>query len=186
MPKVTIESDGKFASWLSSMRDLARTEAAIGLLSSKASAAHGDGVTNVDVGTWMEFGTTGPDGKVHVPSRPFLRSTLETRKESILKFASKRIRRALRGKSPPEIVFAEIGAYVVGQVQKRIASNTPPFEPLAESTLKARADRNKATAKALKEGEKAKRKNGKPLGSPKPLIDSGQLRSAISYEVRKR
>lgn len=161
MATVTVSNDGRFAQWLSAVREIGRSEVAIGLLSAKAAASHGDGVTNVDVGTWMEFGTLTPDGRVHVPARPFLRSTLDTRKPKILQFAATRIRRSLQGKATPATALGEIGAFVVGQVQTRIASNDPPFTALADSTTERK-------------------------GSTKPLIDSGQLRSSITYEVRPR
>lgn len=54
--------------------------------------------------------------------------------------------------------FEQLGNLYVAQVQKRIADGIPP--PLADMTVKAK-------------------------GSSTPLIDTGQLRSAITYKVKK-
>jgi hypothetical protein len=51
-------------------------------------------------------------------------------------------------------------------IQSKI--NDGPFDPLAESTLKARA----ASGKSIEEAH--------------PLVDSGQLRNAVNYVVREK
>lgn len=73
---------------------------------------------------------------------------------------------------------------IMGQnaVKKRLTNG--PFEPLADSTLRARArsGKGKKSAKA----ELASRAEGNAPGTlAKPLIHTGQYRNAITYVLRK-
>lgn len=92
-----------------------------------------------------------------VPERSFLRAWLEANEAGVEADMRQATKKILLGKLTPEQAAKLLGARWVGQLQVWIAAgNVQP--PLAEST------------KARK-------------GSDVPLIDTGQLRSAISFLV---
>ena len=66
--------------------------------------------------------------------------------------------RVIKRELTPEQLADLLGQKYVGQIQARISAGIPP--PLAESTIARK-------------------------GSSVPLIDTGQLRSAVTYEVRR-
>lgn len=96
-------------------------------------------------------------GTSRIPERSFLRGTIDTNHGKILTFCKKQGAEVVRGKISNEIALERIGAFVQGLIQARIAAGIEPAN--AESTIAAK-------------------------GSSKPLIDSGQLRASITYEVR--
>lgn len=117
-------------------------------------------LTMVELATIHEFGT----GKI--PERSFIRSYFDAEFDSLMgvlrKLIEKAIARAVQTGKPitaaeQKKVLDTVGAYMVGRIQERIASGAIK-PPLAETTI----DRK---------------------GSSKPLIDTGQLRSSITFEV---
>lgn len=95
----------------------------------------------------------------HIPERSFMRGTYANGKEEIASVQ----RRAAKGVASGQFTI-QTGLTIIGQkfqamVRKRISSSIPP--PNAPSTI-------------------AKK------GSSTTLIDTGQLRQAINYEVKKR
>jgi hypothetical protein len=96
---------------------------------------------------------------IGVPRRSFLRDWVDSAEPETRRQVLNLALRLVRGEFNS---FAEAleqyGVWAVGQVQARIATNIPP--PLAESTIRRK-------------------------GSSVALIDTGQLRSAISYKVSK-
>lgn len=92
-----------------------------------------------------------------VEPRSFLRDTLTMKQAQIVGQAHKEIRAYLLGKREARASWERIGLAVVGFVQQRIADGIPP--ELDQVTI----DRK---------------------GSSVPLIDTGQLRSSITFEVR--
>lgn len=155
------ERDVKFEAFLGRLKEMKRTEVFIGVLASgKANEIHeSDGtrpVTNVDVATWNEFGTE-VDGEEHVPERSFLRSTIDVKAREMTKVAAAEFRVAVAGDQSVASAYDRIGAATVGMVQKRMEEGIGPAN--APSTIKRK-------------------------GSSKPLINKGQLRSAITHEVK--
>jgi len=136
------------------LRDLSSTDVFVGILASgKANEAHAGGaVTQLDVGTWMEFGTD------HVPERSFLRETIAVKRNEIETRLAAEVRKVLTGKQGVDAAMEHVGQFVVGLCQARIKEGIGP--ELDQSTI----DRK---------------------GSSTPLIDTGQLRSSITYEVRR-
>lgn len=124
-----------------------------------------DEVTNVLVAAVAEFGTA--DG--HVPSRSWLRAFVDENREMIRDLIRKLQIQWLDGKITHEQALGLLGAKLVGMIQARIAKGIDP--PLAESTKAARRGPDKA--------HKGPRKFT-------PLIDTGQFRQSIAWEVRKR
>jgi hypothetical protein len=104
---------------------LKRQRVVIGVLGSEAATQHGD-ATNADVASWMEFGTTTPEGKTHVPERSFLRSTLQLRAGDIRRFVEGRVRLVMSGKIDASAAYEAIGLKVRALVQGTIRAGIAP------------------------------------------------------------
>ena len=92
----------------------------------------------------------------NIPQRSFIRATIDERAADIARLQRVVAQRVAMGKITEEQGLAQIGAKVAGWIKARIADGIAP--PLAESTVR----RKKST---------------------KPLVDTGQLRSAITHAV---
>lgn len=112
-------------------------------------------LTLVEIAAIHEFGLAEPD----IPRRSFITDwadeNAERHKGQLRTMAKAVIKGAVESESQ---ALERLGNLYVGEVQKRIAEGIEP--PLAESTIKRK-------------------------GSSKPLIDTGQLRSAVTYLVKK-
>lgn len=91
-----------------------------------------------------------------VPQRSWLRGFLDENDKQIRAVRSKLWRQLVELKIDSETAASRLGAWLVGGIKKRIAARIPP--PNAESTIARK-------------------------GSSTPLIDTGQLRSAINYRI---
>ncbi len=98
-------------------------------------------------------------GNGHIPERSWLRATIEENRERYRALERKLAAAVLRGKLAPETALGRLGAKIVGDIQTRIAAGIDP--ELEESTKERK-------------------------GSDKPLIDTGQLRQSITWEVRNK
>lgn len=128
--------------------------------------------------------------EAHVPPRPFLRPAIAENRGAINAGLLKIGRAAL--KADAEAVdrgFHSLGLMAQNKARGKINEGIPP--PLAESTLRARARRGRKGAVI-----ELKRREGLPkpasladltagMENAKPLIDTGQLRNAITYVVRR-
>lgn len=94
-----------------------------------------------------------------IPERSFMRSTASEESENLGRLGKTEIKECLEGNTSPHDVFATIGAYLQGRIVEKITDGE--FEPNNENTVKRK-------------------------GSSKPLIDTGQLRASITYEVREK
>ncbi len=92
----------------------------------------------------------------NVPQRSFIRATVDAKKPEIQAAQGRVAKQVLAGKITFHQGLEQIGAKVVGLMKQRIAAGIPPEN--AESTIARK-------------------------GSSKPLINFGQLRGAITYEV---
>lgn len=91
------------------------------------------------------------------PRRSFLQDWADESKDRIRQVVRAGAEALVRGDLDSPLQFLnQFGAWGVGQVQKRMASNIPP--PLAPETIRRK-------------------------GSSVALIDTGQLRSSVSYRV---
>ncbi len=130
---------------------------AVGILARDAQTEDG-AVTVLDVGTWNEFGTVGPDGRTHVPSRSFIRDWVDGNRKRAQGILKKLLQRVIAGELTEDAALEQFGAWAKGQIQLRIARGVPP--PNAASTVARK-------------------------GSSTPLIDTEVLRSSIDFEVRR-
>ena len=94
-----------------------------------------------------------------IPERSFMRSTMSEEMENLGRLSKTQIALCLEGNISPHDVFATIGAYLQGKIVDKITDGE--FVPNNENTVKRK-------------------------GSSKPLIDTGQLRASITYEVREK
>lgn len=95
------------------------------------------------------------DGRI--PARPFLFYTLHTRQDRYIGALADGVRRVIHGKTTVGNVLDRLGIVTSGDVKLRIRELRDP--PNAESTIVRK-------------------------GSSNPLIDTGNLRQSITYEVR--
>lgn len=97
-------------------------------------------------------------GTKHIPPRPFLQLALDNNQKQINDFIDKNLNYLMtrKGAQAPA-ALNRIGAFLVGQIQREINSNIQPAN--APSTIKAKK-------------------------SSRTLVDTGRLRSSITYEIR--
>lgn len=118
----------------------------------------------------------------HIPPRPFLRPAVAALQPEIERRLKQTAAYAMQGR--PEAVeksLMALGLAAQAAVWNKINEGIPP--PLSERTLEARARRGRKGAKI----ELKRRGEGlaASTGFAKPLIDTGQLRNAITFVLRK-
>ena len=91
-----------------------------------------------------------------VPERSFIRAWCDSHQKDVEERLARDSQLAAKGEISWEQAMERLGLYIVGGIQEYIASNIPP--PLADSTVKSK-------------------------GSNVALINTGQLRSSVTYEV---
>jgi hypothetical protein len=91
-----------------------------------------------------------------IPQRSFVRSTVDNNRGAIYKTIGALAKQIARGKLTREAALERVGARVEGMIKRAIADGIEPAN--APSTIARK-------------------------GSSKPLINTGQLRSAVTYEV---
>lgn len=92
----------------------------------------------------------------HVPERSFIRSTLDTKRPELVQVRNRALKQVVAGRISVRTGLGLMGAFLKGEIQATIASSVPP--PNAPSTIRAK-------------------------GSSVTLIDTGQLRQGIDYQV---
>ena len=97
-------------------------------------------------------------GTTTIPERSFMRTTLDEKGTLIEETFQKLIARALAGKSNLYGALDTLGLFVSGLIQKKITDIREP--PNCPATIKRK-------------------------GSSNPLIDTGAMRQAVSWKVRK-
>lgn len=122
-------------------------------------ASHGNGMTNVQVAIANEVGSA-PGVRPVVPSRPFVKQSFAgANKEPFVRNMRKLLTMISQGNMSTKIALERVGRMGQSLVQEEITNGQ--FAPNAEFT---------------------KRKKG----SSKPLIDTGKMRSSVTYKVRMR
>lgn len=111
-----------------------------------------DGVDLCDIAAFNELGTK------DIPSRPFLRDSVDNNEAKINSFLQKRTKELANGMSA-EKILKEIGVFQKGLVQEEIVNGS--FVPNAEATIRRK-------------------------GSSKPLIDTGRMRQSVNYVIKRK
>jgi hypothetical protein len=116
-----------------------------------------DTITNAELAYIHDRGAPA----ANIPARPFLEPGINNAIPIVDRIAKAAIRTALDTGNVAAIRqgLDRMGHAAVGEVQRKIA--TGPFVPLAPATIAAK-------------------------GSSTPLIDTAQMRQAVSYEVRRK
>ncbi|MBX4889775.1 hypothetical protein [Rhizobium bangladeshense] len=115
---------------------------------------------NINKAVWNEFGTrggaSGGGWGGPIPERPFMRNALRDNRGKYRDALRSSAAKILTGKTQLRTVLSKLGILAQGDVQGEITSlMSPPNSPVTV---------------ALK-------------GSSKPLIDSGEMRGAVTYKV---
>jgi hypothetical protein len=92
-----------------------------------------------------------------VPQRSFIGAWFDENEQKLQGLAKRRVTAFLDGSEGKEEILSQVGSFCVGGIQARMAAGIPP--ELAPATIKAK-------------------------GSSTPLIDTGQLRTSITFRVK--
>lgn len=185
-----IDTDRGYSRIVREINRKGKARVQVGVFGSKAAAAHQGGkLTVVDVATTNEFGAiinhpggtayeTGPGGQarfvsntyaegkdlprtaphtIKIPERSFIRKTVDIKKRQIARVTKNLAIQVLAGRVSRSKALTTIGVLVQGLIKARMSRGIPP--PNTPSTIARK-------------------------GSAKPLIDKGQLRSSIVFEVK--
>lgn len=139
------------------MKKLRRGYVKVGLLDNGKARESGEQITNVVIGAIHEFGAPSRG----IVRRPFLSGAAEAFRNDIAKLKEKLALRIIDGKLTAKNALGLLGESHSAQVKRKMTQG--PWEPISEATKAARKRRSK--------------------GSNKPLIDTGQLRNAVNYQV---
>ncbi len=143
----TVTADGKKFEKL--LKELGQLEVKVGIRQGEPS---GDGVDLVDIAMFNELGT------VHIPSRPFLRDSVDANGDQINTFLQSLKKKLLQGASA-EDVLKKIGVFQKGLIQKQIVEGD--FEPNKEKTIRRK-------------------------GSDTPLVDTGRMRQSVNFVIQQK
>ncbi len=113
-------------------------------------------VTVVDVAVFNEYGTTTKLGNVGTPERPFIRTTHDEKEQTINNYIDQGVDQIFAGNMKVVELLSKTGVMVQAFIKSKINAITDPRN--APSTI----------------AEK---------GSSKPLIDTGQMRNSVNFEV---
>ncbi|KKQ88296.1 MAG: Bacteriophage protein [Candidatus Pacebacteria bacterium GW2011_GWF2_38_9] len=118
----------------------------------------------------------------NLPARPFLEPAIEDKSEEISEKFKEAIPAALDGKKDEvKKILNQVGALVAGAASDWFTNPKNNWEPLADSTIKSRLySVGKTTRKKYKNMLEAGKN---PFN---PLIDTGQLRRAITWVLRNK
>lgn len=114
-------------------------------------------LTVADVATFHEFGTEGVNGQI-VPQRPFIRNTVDENTAELTRETEALRKQVIFFNLSVFKALSLLGLRIQKLIQSKITDGDSSWPALKQSTIDAK-------------------------GSDKPLIDTGQLRRSISYEV---
>ncbi|MDD3310956.1 hypothetical protein [Pseudodesulfovibrio sp.] len=157
------------------LRDLTMQSVLVGIPGSAGPHDDSD-LTNAEIGYIHEMGSP----RRNIPARPFLESGIRAAQKQIVEQLRNAGTAALEGSSTGvKHSLEKAGLVAQNSVRAHFVDND--WEPLAESTL----NRHPVTARD-DEGKPTKHgKSRQERGAINPLIDSSQLRKAVTYLVRK-
>lgn len=156
MGKVTDNWTPEGKRFMKELRELAELEVGIGFQRDTASEENGTDI--VDIAMWNEFGTEGKYGGEHIPSRPFMRDSVDKHIPAIEYMLKSQEDAFLNGASARK-VLENVGIFQKDLVQTEIKQGD--FVANAEDTIKRK-------------------------GSDKPLIDTGQMKNSVNFWIQKK
>lgn len=132
------------------MAQLERLECFVGFQAGDATEE--DGADVCSVAAWNEYGTS------TIPSRPFLRKSVDENKDRIDSAIRDAVGLMFTGGGAKD-VYSQIGLFQKDLVQEKILTGS--FAPNAPSTIKKK-------------------------GSSKPLVDTGRMLQSVNYVIKKK
>lgn len=119
---------------------------------------HGNGTEEngkdlCDVAAWNELGTSRG-----VPSRPFIRNTVDLHQDEINQMLDQMVEQVLNG-ATAKYVLNQMGSYLRGKMQEEITDGE--YVPNAPETIRKKK-------------------------SDQPLIDSGRMYDGVLYQIKKK
>ncbi|MCI9097728.1 MAG: hypothetical protein HFI95_16390 [Lachnospiraceae bacterium] len=132
------------------LRELSELEVGIGF--QRGTASRGNGTDITDIAMWNEFGTE------HIPSRPFMRDSVDKHIPAIEHMLKAQEGALLNGASARK-VLETVGVFQKDLMQTEIEQGD--FVANAEATIKRK-------------------------GSDKPLIDTGQMKNSVNFWIQKK
>lgn len=119
-----------------------------------------EGTATADGGANIaEYAVYNEEGTKNIPSRPFIRSWVDNNQPQINRMLESAFNSVASGKRTAEDALKRVGEFAASGIKKNIA--TGDFVPDSAATVKRK-------------------------GSSRPLIDTGTMRNAVSYEVVKK
>jgi len=163
---------------------LTKSEVLVGIPKEKA-ARGGEPVNNAQLAYIHEFGSPANN----IPARPFIHPGIRKAKQQIIGLMRSGAESAIRNqdRQAATTILEKVGMVARNAVVREITNPSPPFAPLQPSTIRARLRKTAGGRRKLRD----LKKRGTDLyawgaaGNIKPLIDTAQLRAAITYVVRK-
>jgi hypothetical protein len=148
--------------------DFDKLSTSVGWFSSAQYSENGKTVPVATVAAQNEFGNQSKN----IPPRPFIRSTINKKKNNWMKIASLESLKVLKGQTTANNVMEVIGQVSSGDIKETITKLQNP--PLAESTRRSR---------------RSKEKNGKITNENtlyKPLVETKTMLNTLTYIVEQK
>lgn len=153
---------------LKDLKELNESQMTIGFQGPSGAATHTDaGVPVATLAQWMEFGTPGSDDRQYdrprarIPSRPLVRTTFALHAQAMKGLLKRAFSDLIDGRASLNAARQSAGAAAAKLMRDTLDRASTWAEPLAERTVDAK-------------------------GHSQPLVESGQLRDAISWAARDR
>lgn len=165
------------------MKRLAQAEILVGFPEGGPEREETDGPTNAQLAYIHDRGAP----EANIPARPFMVPGIEENMGAIERRMRTAAKQILREKNPLNAaqVLTRVGITAVVGIKRKINEGIPP--PLSDYTLRKRAERGTKGRKGAKI-ELLLRSFGEAPSTEhaKPLIDTGQMRNAVTYVLRRR
>jgi hypothetical protein len=184
---VTVRSTDNSRAISAAIRDLANRRVLVGVPAAKADRQPEPGqpapaINNAEIAYIQEHGAP----EANIPARPFLAPGVASAHDKIVKGLEKAGRAAFAGDSAAvDRRLNEVGLIAQAAVRNKITDG--PFVPLAPATILARLRRGRKgqlDPSIYGNGAIPSDEHAAATGM-RPLIDTGQLRNAISFVIRK-
>ncbi len=190
----TIDNVGKLVERVNA---LTKSDVLVGVPSSKAGRKDG-AITNASLAYIHEHGSPAQN----IPARPFLFPGVKKIRKQALAMLKQGAQDALSGNlTDVDKVLNKVGILARNSVVNEITDPDPPFAPLKPDTIRARLRKTAGGRRKLRQAAKIRRDsdtgrsiltNDAALARAtagmvfNPLIDTGQLRAAITYVIVRR
>jgi len=141
--------------------------------------AEADGTSVAMIAAVHEYGSPSQG----IPERPFLRVAMQENTKKYVLLNRRNLIEVLNKRMTIEQALGQLGAMAQGDVQAKLKNGD--FKPLDPKTIAARRRaRSNGYNKALLRKVAKKQGAGNAAGPiDRPLIDSGQLRQSIAWEI---